>query len=115
MPRPHAVPVTRKTLSRAARTPGSRSSSRVGRRDAACGPAIAEKGSTRAIASRSRDGGTRSLIALRIFECCDVLAQLALAGQVQRDGAGDPDDGRAGGGAEHHARRPSRAPSAAGR
>ena len=65
------------------------------------GPTIAENGSTRAIASSSRDGGTRALSSPRIRERWTSSRSSHLAGHVERDGAGDPDDRRPGGGAEH--------------
>ena len=70
MPRPQAVPVTRRTLGRAASTPALSSSAGSGGPTRACGPVMAANGSTRAIASSSRDGGTRSLSSLRMRERC---------------------------------------------
>ena len=69
-PRPQALPVTRKTLLRAERTAGLASSAGSGGATFASGPRIVRNGSTRAIASSRRDGGTRSLISPRIRERC---------------------------------------------
>ena len=69
-PRPQALPVTRKTLARAAWTPGLASSAGLGGATLASGPRIEKNGSTRAIASSRRDGGTRSLISPRMRERC---------------------------------------------
>ena len=93
MPRPHALPVTRKTLSRAARTPGLASNAGSGGATFARGPRIVRNGSTRAIASRRRDGGTRSLISPRIRDL-HLLSQLALPGRCERDGCPHADDRR---------------------
>ena len=101
MPRPQAVPVTRRTLVRAARTPGLVEQRRVRRRDLGLRPADRRE----RVDARDRVEQPRRRHPLVDLaqdpRALHFLAKLGLARHVQRDGARDPDDRRARGCAEH--------------
>ena len=101
MPSPHAVPVTRKTLGLASRTPALSSSAGSGGATLGYRPEDRrERVDARDRVEQSRRRHARVELA-EDPRALDLLAKLRLAGHVERDGARDPDDRRAGGSAEH--------------
>ena len=101
-PSPHAVPVTRKTLGSRSRTPGLFEQRGIGRRrHSATGPRSPRTGRRARSRRAGARAGTRALSSPRIRERWTSSRSSRLAGQVERDGAGDPHERRAGGGAEH--------------
>ena len=101
MPRPQAVPVTRKTLGRASSTPALWRRLGVGRGDLRQRPADRRE-RVDPLDRVEQPRRRHPLVDLaEDARALHLLAQLRLAGCVQRGGAGDPDDRRAGRRAEH--------------